>query len=196
VQALAADESRTGKIQSEIDNANRALATLKGINTNAGTGAYKALVDGLNAAGIPFAAKDANNLTLYQSSLNQMVADNGRAFPGRFTDKDLGLTKGVMAQLTSPRDAAAVLIATKAATTNREKSYLDGIRSYNGYSQRDYDNGFAQSTPGSLFADPAFQNVTVNGRPFVQIGTQPHTDGHVYGVIMPGTKQAQTFLVK
>ena len=177
-----------------IANATTGLTLLNStdVNPNDLTPLAKRFAGGLNALGI--SAKDANNLALYQQAANTALIGHAHDFGGRNTDKDLAIEQSVVPSLTTPRDAAAFAFATQAAIANRALQWETFVTEHPQVTSHNqllamYNNG---PNAASIYADPAFQKLTINGHKAVQIIPQVQKDGHVYG-IFNGTER---FLVK
>ncbi len=155
----------------------------------------------LNGLGIKIAAKDANNLSTYQTLVAQNLKNGIQVFPRNMGE--FHAIQNAVADAKSPGDAAALALTETAAIRDagaQQKQFrLDWAAQNPGkYSERDFQTAWAQQ-PGanqSVFASPLFRDLKINGKPAVTIYPRPYKDGHVYGVFMPGTPQKTPFLVK
>lgn len=181
-------------VQSHIVTAQQAVHAAQSINPNAWTPQVKAVADTLNALGLD--SKQANDLNYYASIIPQVTRASFSTFPR--LEKEFQLVKAAIPGLTTPRDAASLTFATIAAVNERNLAFLKFTNDYQGAHSEAALNKAWQASPqgsASIFADPIFRGLTMDGKPAVYINPTPH-NGHTYGVFRPGTKDAQTFLVQ
>lgn len=176
----------------------QALNLAQTINPNAWTEAKGHVANVLNAAGIPMAGKDANDISTYQALLPQVLRGTFTTFPR--LDKEFHVVQQAAANVNTPQDAAKILLGTQASVQGKNLAYSQWLANdYHGPQLKsEITKAWVNSPQGqaSIFADPIWGNMQIGGKPAVQVGTQPYKDGHVYGVFRPGTPYAQTFMVR
>lgn len=178
------------------------LHTVQGLNPNAFTADKYGAARLLSAAGFKPTQDFTNDVATYSGLLPQVLRGTFSTFPR--LEKEFEVVKAGMANITTPRDAASVLLATQAALHDRNLAYAQYASDWKGApSQRAIDQSFNNSPAGqtSLFADPVWKNMTINGKPATMVGTAPIPAGqpgagHVWGVFRPGTPFAQPFMVR
>lgn len=180
--------------QNKAQVAQQAVNAAMAINPNAWTPGSKAVANALNVVGLD--SKKANDLSYYSSLIPQVTRGSFATFPR--LEKEFELVKDAIPSLKTPRDAAALTFASIAATNNRNAAYSRFATQYDGPpSQRALNKAWLANPQSqtSLFADPVFKNLTIDGKPAVYVNPTPAPNGHVYGVFRPGSANAQTFLV-
>jgi len=173
----------------------QAVRNAEAINPNAFSPAEKSVVDLLNSVGLD--SSRANDLNYYSSLIPQVLKTTFTSFPR--LEKEFELVQAATPSLKTPRDAAALTFATMAAVNAKNEAYARFVAGYQGPHSQDALNKAWQASPqarASIFADPAFDGLTIDGRPAVYVNPKPYRDGHVYGVFRPGTSFAQTFEVR
>jgi hypothetical protein len=194
VSAQKTAPQEAAKARADRDSATAALSLVSSINPNAFTPTSKAFIDAANVLGL--ARSQANNLAMYKEEIARNQGAEAKQFGGRVSKADIDLAGQVSGGLTTPQDAASFMLARRIALANRQAAYQDGLSNYNGIGKHDYDRQFTQSAnASSIYADPVFQTLKINGRPAVQILPKA-PDGHVYGVLLPGSKTPKSFLVQ
>jgi hypothetical protein len=195
------DEANQQAIQSDINARDQSLAAAhmaQTLNPSNLTPWLAKNANTLNGLGIKIAAKDANNLSTYQTLVAQNLKSAIAVYP-----KNMGefhAIQNAVADAKSPGDAAALALTETAAihdAAQRQKQFrVDWAAQNPGkYSERDFQTAWAKQ-PGanqSVFASPLFRDLKINGKPAVTVYPQPYTDGHVYGIFMPGTPQKTVF---
>ncbi len=198
------DEANQASIQSDINARDQSLAAAhmaQTLNPSNLTPWLAKNANTLNGLGIKIAAKDANNLSTYQTLVAQNLKSAIAVYP-----KNMGefhAIQNAVADAKSPGDAAALALTETAAihdAAQRQKQFrVDWAAQNPGkYSERDFQTAWAKQ-PGanqSVFASPLFRDLKINGKPAVTVYPQPYTDGHVYGIFMPGTPQKTPFRVR
>lgn len=185
------------KEQNAHDITMQALRSAQALDPNAFTATAGEAAKIGNLIGVPGANTLTNNIQTYEALLPQVLRGTFSTFPR--LEKEFEVVKSASANVNTPKDAASILLATQAATHERNLAYAEFRSNWQGaHSQQAVDNAFNNSPAGraSMFASPAFHGLQIGGRPAVQIGNHPLKDGHVYGIFMPGTKNAQPFMVQ
>lgn len=190
--------------QNSRDVVLQALHTVQGLDPNAFTADKYHAMSLLRSTGLaPPAANDfVNNVATYSGLLPQVLRGTFSTFPR--LEKEFEVVKAGMANISTPRDAASVLLGTQAAIHDRNLAFSNFVSNYKGApSEQAMTQAFNSSPAGqaSMFADPVWQNMTIGGKPAVMVGQQPVPTGqpgagHVWGIFRPGTKFAQTFMVQ
>jgi hypothetical protein len=196
-QTLYADPAAVMKMQNAHDITLQALHSAQALSPNAFTAASGQAAAIGNALGIPGASTLANNVSTYRALLPQVLRGTFTTFPR--LEKEFEVVKSASANVNTPKDAASILLATQAAIHERNLAYSDFLANWKGApSQQAVNRAFNNSPAGqaSMFASPAFQGLTINGKPAVLIGNRPLKDGRTYGVFMPGTANAQSFVAQ
>lgn len=180
----------------------QAIHLAQNLNPNAGTELTGHIVGAINAAtGGNIGAKQANDIATYQALLPQVMRGTFTTFPR--LDKEFHIISQASASVNTPKDAATIILATQAAVQARNLAYAQFVDQYASGpgalpSKTALTHAFLQTpaAQASIFADPIWRGLKLGGQPAVQVGTTPYKDGHIYGVFMPHTPQAQTFLVR
>lgn len=182
---------------------------IMGLADTIGTGKYTPAVTEVAKSMAPFipngdASKYATNATALSQDLITAARSQfgGSPLPRVKSEFDM-MMHGVPSNA-SPQDNIRLAGAMLAAKNNYEANYDRFMSDYAANPQNPKGQTAATAAwnrgPGqtSLLADPVFQSpqATFNGRPMVQISPKPLANGHIMGVYMPGTKQAQTFVVQ
>lgn len=192
--ATVADPTTINSLQNGIGSARQAVIAAQAINPNAFTPKEAKVAAMLNSVGLD--SSRANDLAYYKSLIPQVTKGSFTTFPR--LEKEFELVKDAIPQLSTPRDAAALTFATIAARKAKDLAYSQFASQYQGTPSQRALNQAWQASPqakASIFADPVFRNLTMDGKPAVFINPTPH-NGHTYGVFRPGTPNAQTFLVQ
>jgi hypothetical protein len=206
--ATAADPARIQQHQQAVITGNQIRDLALGLGTGKYTGQVSAIAQTLGplmaAAGVPSDHMNqyATNAQLLANDLTQAAKQQfgGSALPRVKSEFDM-LMKAVP-NAGSPAGTIALTGAGLAAKANYESEYDQFMTNWAADASKPKSltaaNAAWMAGPGrrSVLADPAFQSFTLFGKPVVQIAPQPLKDGHVYGVFMPGTPQAQTFVAK
>lgn len=136
--------------------------------------------------GLETAATDA---ATYQRLATQAQLEGAKTLlPTRYTERELAMLSHIYPGLTSPNDSAALFWAQYGAMANRKKAQADFAANYNGPKNVGaYSKAWAESPDGqrSIFQDPIWNGVTVNGRPAVAYAEKK---GVRYGAFMPFNK--------
>lgn len=187
-------------LQIAVATAQQAVHAAMAIDPNLWTPQAKAVADFGNAlhslTGLPFDTKKANDLNYYSALIPQVTRGSFATFPR--LEKEFELVKDAIPSLKTPRDAAALTFATIAATNQRNLDFAQFANSYNGpHSEAALNRAWQTSPLGSrsVFADPIFRQLTIDGKPAVYIPRTP-VNGHLWGIFRPGTPNAQPFLVQ
>ncbi len=152
--------------------------------------------------GAPYAADWANNLRALSQNVPSLfssakIADIDRAasdpatyerlatqaqlqgaktlLPSRYTERELNMLGRIYPQLETPNDSAAMFWAQYGSMANRQKTQADFAANYNGPKNVGaYAKAWADSPAGqrSIFQDPIWNGVTINGRPAVAYVTR------------------------
>lgn len=194
-QATVADPATMIAYAHKAAIAQQAVTAAMAINPNQWTPAEKTVASTLNALGLD--SKRANDLSYYSSLIPQVTRGSFTTFPR--LEKEFELVKDAIPGLQTPRDAAALTFASIAATNNRNAAYSKFAAQYSGPPSQQALNKAWLASPDSktsIFADPVFSHLTMDGKPAVFVNPTPAPNGHVYGVFRPGTPNAQTFLVR
>lgn len=192
--ATEADPQTIMGYQRSAATAQQAVNAAMAINPNEFTPKVKQVADVLNGLGLD--SSKANDLNYYASIIPQVTRTTFKTFPR--LEKEFETVKAAIPGLKTPRDAAALTFASIAATNNQNAAFANFATNYTGpHSQDALNKAWAASPQAhtSIFADPVFKTLTMDGKPAVYINQTPH-NGHVYGVFRPGTPNAQTFLVQ
>src|SRR6185312_5479553 len=198
-----ASPERQVALQGAIASAQQAVKSAMAINPNEWTPANLQIQKTLNAISasspIKFDTSKANDLSYYQTLIPQITRGSFSTFPR--LEKEFELVKDAIPSLKTPRDAAALTFATIAATNQRNLDFAMFATQYTASgntSEAGLNRAWQASALGqrSLFADPTFQGLQIDGKPATFINPKPAPNGHVYGVFRPGTPYAQTFLVQ
>lgn len=178
----------------------QAIHLAQTLQPNAGTELMGNLAGAVNAAtGGHIGAKEANQVSTYEALLPQVLRGTlgGGSWPR--LDKEFHVIAAASAGVNTPKDAAQILLATQAATQARNLAYANFVANYQGPHSKTALTKAWMAQPAanaSIFSDPVWRGVTIDGKPAVRVGDRPLPDGHVYGVFMPGTPNAQTFMVR
>jgi hypothetical protein len=135
--------------------------------------------------------QDASDIRTYKRLLDVGAMGNRGMFPGRVTNLDVGFLKSMMGSATSPRDAAALVAATQAATIDNERAFSKFVDENAGLSN---DELFAKWSKGpggqSLFSSPRFKDVNFDGKPIAYVSKtiNPKT-GKPDILLLPGSKK-------
>lgn len=171
--------------------------------------------------GAPYAADWANNLRALSQNVPSLfsaakIADIDRAasdpatyerlatqaqlqgaktlLPSRYTERELHMLGRIYPQLETPNDSAAMFWAQYGSMADRQKAQADFAASYSGPKNVGaYTKAWSDSPAGqrSIFQDPIWNGVTVNGRPAVAYVTRknPKTGAtEQFGAFMPYDK--------
>lgn len=133
----------------------------------------------------------ANDAATYERLIqaNKLAFAKGN-LPSRYTERELNLVGKITGGLGTPNEAGGLYWATRGALANRQRDRADFARGYQGErSSQAYENGW-QSGPGakSIFQDPIWQGVTINGKPAVTYATK---GGVRYGIFNPYTQDGK-----
>lgn len=177
------------------------LAQAPGINPSNLTDWVAHNANTLNGIGVHIAANKANDLATYKNLVDQNLKNGISVFPRNEVEFH-AIANGV-ANAKMPGDAAALALTETAALRDAQAQYKQFRIQYaaqhpNNFSERAFQTAWAQQPQAnqSIFASPLFRDLKFNGKPAVAIMQQPYTDGHVYGVFMPGTPQKTVFRVR
>lgn len=177
------------------------LAQSPGINPSNLTDWVAHNANTLNGIGIHIAADKANDLATYKNLVDQNLKNGITVFPRNEVEFH-AIANGV-ANAKMPGDAAALALTETAALRDAAAAYKQYRIDYaaqhpNNFSERAFQTAWAQQPQAnqSIFASPVFQSLKFNGKPAVAVMQQPYTDGHTYGVFMPGTVQKTVFRVR
>lgn len=185
-------------LQTARTNTEAAIHLAQQINPNAWTPNAAHIAGMINAAtGGKIGATEANNVSTYQALLQQVLRGSFTTFPR--LEKEFEVVQKAAANISTPKDAALILLGSQAALADRNLAYSQFVQNWNGpKSKQAMTQAFLQSPAGqtSIFADPIWRNLTIAGKPAVMVGGKPMPDGHTYGVFRPGTPYAQTFRVQ
>lgn len=193
--ATVADPTTINGLQNGITSARQAVIAAQAINPNAFTPREANVAAVLNSVGLDSAR--ANDLAYYKSLIPQVTKGSFTTFPR--LEKEFELVKDAIPQLSTPRDAAALTFATIAARKAKDLAYSQFASQYQGTPSQRALNQAWQASPqaqASIFADPVFRNLTMDGKPAVYINQTAAPNGHIYGVFRPNTPNQQTFLVQ
>lgn len=142
-------------------------------------------------------ANAANAATIAQKLTNQSVLQGAKSLlPSRYTERELNLIKPIAGGLNTPSEAMAYNGAVNAALAEREISQADFASRYDGpKTTQAYQSSWANSPQGqaSLFQSPAWQGVTLGGKPAVTYFR--HSDGQTYGAFGAGIGKPYFFKV-
>lgn len=199
-----ASDANQHAIQSDLTARDTAVAAAKmaqspDINPSNLTDWAARNANALSAFGID--KKQANNLATYKNLVDQNLKNGISVFPRNEVEFH-AIANGV-ANAKMPGDAAALALTETAALRDASAQYKQFRISYaadhpTAFSERAFQTAWSQQPQAnqSIFASPVFQGLKFNGKPAVAIMQQPYTDGHVYGVFMPGTPQKTVFKVR
>jgi hypothetical protein len=106
--------------------------------------------------------------------------------PSRYTERELSLMRPIAGNLNTPSEAMAYNGATMASLAERQIAQAKFAAQYNGpKTQQAFEKAWAESPAGkaSLFSSPAWQGVTIGGKPAV---THMNYKGRDYGFFGAG----------
>lgn len=197
------DEANQGAIQADKNSRDQSLAAARmaqSLNPSNLTPWLAKNANTLNGLGIKIAAKDANNLSTYQTLVAQNLKSAIQVYPRNMGE--FHAIQNAVADAKSPGDAAALALTETAAihdiAAQQKQFRLDWAAQNPGkYSERDFQTAWAKQ-PGanqSVFASPLFRDLKINGKPAVTV-YPTYKDGHTYGIFMPGTPQKTVFKVQ
>lgn len=128
----------------------------------------------------------------------QMVLPMAKELGANPSNKDAEIIMKSQPSLTTPKQVAVVTFATNAALNNKEAARQEFFANYTGpQSKAALQRAWAASpqAAASIYQDPVWQQMTLNGKPAVMIPDKPYKDGKRYGIFMPGTPRQQVFEV-
>lgn len=134
----------------------------------------------------------------YRMLATQMVLPLAKELGSNPSNRDAKIIQDSMPGLKTPRQTAMVTFASQAALQNKEAARQQFFASYEGPQskaamQRAWSN--SEEAKRSVFQDPIFARLTIEGKPAVTIFPTPYKDGKRYGIFRPGTPFEQIFEV-
>lgn len=134
----------------------------------------------------------------YRMLTTQMVLPLAKELGSNPSNRDAKIIQDAMPGLKTPRQTAMVTFASQAALQNKEAARQEFFANYSGpQSKASMQRAWSDSEAAkrSVFQDPIFQRLQIEGKPAVTIFPQPYKDGKRYGIFRPGTPFEQIFEV-
>ncbi len=185
--------------RANLNGARTAFAYANGLDPNAFTGAAATVAKYLAPLGVRGAEQLATNATTYKQSLAGELKNLARTFPGSQSDKELKAIQDMVPSISTPREATMVFLAGRAAGEARRQAYAEFLTNYNGpRTPQAIQRAWTASPQGrtSMFQDPIWQQVNINGRPAVEIAPRQDAQGRRWGVFRRGTPYRINFQVR
>lgn len=142
--------------------------------------------------------KFTNTAEGYRQLTTQMVLPLAKELGSNPSNRDAKIIQDSMPGLKTPRQVAMVTFASQAALQNKEAARQEFFANYDGpQSKSAMQRAWSQSEAAkrSVFQDPIFARLSIEGKPAVTIYPQPYKDGKRYGVFRPNTPFEQIFEV-
>lgn len=194
-ELLKPDAAARNQASDAQASAERALSIINTLKFDKATPIKNQIAQALNAAGVKGAEQYASDIAAYQQATTQALVQGAHtAFPSRITNTDIALMHQVYPTITTPNDAAALVMGTQAAQALRTQQYEDFKANYTGDHNPQAIQRAWLAGPGgqSILQNPEWSKVPIGGRP----AFNPATDTKWVDakdqrkIVKPGTKGA------